>query len=254
MMKENKLLKIVLISCFFFSSILTLQALQVPSLKGRVNDQANILTSQQARTLEAMLQETEKQTSAQVALLIIPSLRGENLEEYSLRVAEEWGLGQNDRDNGVLLLIALQDKKMRFEVGYGLEGMITDLKAGYIIRNKIAPEFRKRDFYQGIYAGLETATGIINGKTIISDEELAKYRKDQSKKSSKPFPVGTIIFLLMIFSGIFRGRRGGLFTALLLGSMLGGGNSRGSGLGGGGFGGFSGGGGSFGGGGSSGGW
>ena len=201
-------------------------ALEVPKLQGRVNDKAGILSSREERALEEMLQQTERETSAQIALLTIKSLEGEDLEDYSIRVAEEWGLGQKDRDNGLLLLIAVNDRKLRFEVGYGLEGIITDLKAGYIIRNVISPEFRKGDFYEGIKQALGIVSADIKGKTIISDEELAKYRKSRDNSSRKSMPIGSIIFLIFIFSGVFRGRHGGLFTALLLGNMLGGGNHR----------------------------
>jgi uncharacterized protein len=242
---------ILLITLFAMANVF---ALEVPKLQGRVNDKAGILSSREERALEEMLQQTERETSAQIALLTIKSLEGEDLEDYSIRVAEEWGLGQKDRDNGLLLLIAVNDRKLRFEVGYGLEGIITDLKAGYIIRNVISPEFRKGDFYEGIKQALGIVSAEIKGKTIISDEELAKYRKSRDNSSRKSMPIGSIIFLIFIFSGVFRGRHGGLFTALLLGNMLGGGNHRSGGFGGGGFGGFSGGGGSFGGGGASGGW
>jgi len=247
---QYKIILIILISL----SLNFLSALAVPALSGRINDQAGILSTSEERNLENLLHETEKSTSAQVALLTIKSLQGENLEDYSLRVAEAWGLGQRDRDNGVLLLIALQEKKIRLEVGYGLESSLTDMKSGYIIRNIITAEFRRGNFYQGIAEGLGAVTQIISGEADISAAELERYQKSQKKQGKTQIPVGLIVFLFMIFAGGFRGRRGGLFTALLLGNMLGGSGRGRGGFGGGGFGGFSGGGGSFGGGGASGGW
>ena len=243
-----KKLYLILLLAFIFSLN---YSLEVPALKGRVNDYANILISGDEANLESLLRQIEENTSSQIALLTITSLQGENLESYSLRVAEQWGLGQKDRDNGILLLVAMQEKQIRLEVGYGLEPLITDAKSGYIIREIIVPEFQKGNFYQGIASGLLITGQIINNEYEISEEELASYKKQQNRSKKPQIPFGFLIFLFMIFFGGFgRRRRGGLLPLLFLGSMMGGGrSSRG-----GGFGGFSGGGGGFGGGGASGGW
>jgi len=244
--------KIILLLIMFVFSITALFSLDVPKLKARVNDNANIINSSDEQKLEALLRNVETKTSSQVALLTIPSLQGENLEDYSLRVAQSWKLGQKEFDNGVLLLVAMKEKKIRIEVGYGLESIITDAKSGYIIRNYIVPGFKTGDFSGGITNGLLAISGLVTEEFEITDEEVAKYNQQQKTGKRKQIPFGLIIFLFMfIFGGLGR-RRGGLFTALFLGSMLGGGSSgRSSG---GGFGGFSGGGGGFGGGGASGGW
>jgi len=245
--------KIVLILCLSVFCISTLFSLDVPKLKARVNDNAKVIGSNDERKLEALLQDVEAKTSSQVALLTISSLQGENLEDYSMRVAQSWKLGQKEFDNGVLLLVAMKEKKIRIEVGYGLESIITDAKSGYIIRNYIVPGFKKGDFSGGITSGLLAISGLVTNEFEITDEDLAKYSQQQKAGKRKQIPFGLIIFLFMfIFGGLGR-RRGGLFTALFLGSMLGGGRSSsgGSGFGGGG---FSGGGGGFGGGGASGGW
>jgi len=245
--------KIVLILCLSVFCISTLFSLDVPKLKARVNDNAKVIGSNDERKLEALLQDVEAKTSSQVALLTISSLQGENLEDYSMRVAQSWKLGQKEFDNGVLLLVAMKEKKIRIEVGYGLESIITDAKSGYIIRNYIVPGFKKGDFSGGITSGLLAISGLVTDEFEITDEDLAKYNQQQKAGKRKQIPFGLIIFLFMfIFGGLGR-RRGGLFTALFLGSMLGGGRSSsgGSGFGGGG---FSGGGGGFGGGGASGGW
>ncbi len=217
----------------------------------RVNDLDGVLTSNEINNLSLLLENIEKKTSAQVALLIIPSLNGKNLEDYSLKIAENWGknkgLGQKDRDNGVLLLIAIRDKKLRIEVGYGLEGILNDGKCGYIIRNIITPNFKSGNFYGGIKNGLERIGGIISKENDISPEELAKYRKSKKKEKGGGFPFGIIVFIIIVLINISKkGGRGGGFY------MGGGGSSYSSGSSS--FGGFSGGGGSFGGGGSSGGW
>ena len=246
--------KIVLISIILVFAVNILSSLDVPKLKGRINDNAGIINSGDERKLEALLRDVEAKTSSQVALLTISSLQGENLEDYSMRVAQAWQLGQKEFDNGVLLLVAFNEKKIRIEVGYGLESIITDAKSGFIIRNYIVPGFKKGDFAGGITNGLLAISGLVTKEFEITDEQLAKYSQQQRAGKRKQIPFGLIVFLFMfVFGGLGR-RRGGLFTALFLGSMLGGGRSRGGSGFGGGFGGFSGGGGGFGGGGASGGW
>lgn len=231
-----------------------LAALKVPKLKGHINDYANLLSSQEENRLENYLSSFESTSTIQIALLTIKSLQGENLEDYSMQVADAWKLGNKDKDNGVLVLISMQDKKLRIEVGYGLESSLTDAKSGYIIRNYIVPGFKTGSYYNGIATGMDAITGVISKQIDISDEQIAQSQRKQARKSPQ-IPFGLIMFVLMfVFGGLGRRRRGGLFTALFLGSMLGGGHHRGGGSGFGGFGGFSGGGGGFGGGGASGGW
>ncbi len=228
----------------------------VPKLKGRVNDYAGLLTTQQVMDLETLLFNYEQKTSAQIALLIIKSLNGSDIERYSMKVVEKWKLGQKDRDNGVLLLVALKEKKLRIEVGYGLEGIITDLKAGYIIRKIIVPYFKQGDYYQGIYKGLSAIGGLITNEYQISPEELAKYKKSQARSSGGLSGYMTLLFFIFFFVSVFS-RRGSILGAILGMTISGYGSSSGSSSGGffgGGGGGFSGGGGSFGGGGASGGW
>ncbi|MBT3756782.1 MAG: hypothetical protein HOD64_04320 [Candidatus Cloacimonetes bacterium] len=246
--------KIIIISIILIFAVSILFSLDVPKLKGAVNDNASIINANDERKLEALLRDVEAKTSSQVALLTITSLQGENLEDYSMRVVQAWQLGQKEFDNGVLLLVALNEKKIRIEVGYGLESIITDTKSGYIIRNYIVPGFKEGDFAGGITNGLLAISGLVTQEFEITDEDLAKYDKQQKSGKRKQVPFGLIVFIFMfVFGGLGR-RRGGLFTALFLGSMLGSGRSRGGSGFGGGFGGFSGGGGGFGGGGASGGW
>jgi len=229
--------------------------IQVPKLTGRVNDYAGILSASEKAELERMLRETEEATSAQVALLTIPSLSGDVLEDFAMRVVENWKLGQQGEDNGVLLLVTMAERKIRIEVGYGLESILTDAKSGYIIRNNIIPQFKNGDYFSGIRSGLSTVTGIIKKDFDITPEQLARFRKEQSKSKGDQLPIGLIVFIIIILLSFFkRGTRGrGYRTGtpwIFFGGGLGG--SRGGGSFGGG--GFSGGGGSFGGGGASGGW
>jgi len=133
-------------------------ALEIPNLQQRVTDMAGVLTPDQIAGLDSKLHDLEISDSTQVAVLIIPSLEGESLEDYTMRVATAWRLGQKGRDNGALLFISMKDRKIRIEVGYGLEPTLTDARTNQIIRNEIMPRFKEGDFYGGIDAGI---TGII---------------------------------------------------------------------------------------------
>lgn len=139
-------------------------ALDVPSLKGRVNDLANLIQPSIARQLTSTLAQLEQTDATQVVVLTIPSLEGDSLEDFSIRVVEQWKIGQNDLDNGVLLLVAKNDRKIRIEVGYGLEGKLTDLMAGRIIANVITPQFKLGRFDQGIIDGVSAIVGVVRGE------------------------------------------------------------------------------------------
>lgn len=240
-------------------------ALDVPPLDGRVNDRANMISANTEQEINQYLTALEEQTGAQLAVLTIPSLEGESLEGYSIQVVDEWQLGTANEDNGALLLVAAQEKQIRIEVGYGLEGELTDAKSGYVIRNAIQPSFQRGNFDQGFLAGVQTIGGVIAG-----DIEIAPASVSQSSRSADRAPVGfsfnlIAFFLVFALGGLGRfGRRGRFGRALFWGMLLGGNRHRGGfgggssfgggGFGSGGFGGFSGGGGGFGGGGASGGW
>ncbi|MEP1206552.1 MAG: YgcG family protein [Rhizobiaceae bacterium] len=247
----------------------------VPQLTGRVVDLAVMINAGDEADLTARLKAHEENTGNQVVVLTIPSLEGEALEDYSLRVARGWALGQKDKNNGVLLLIARSDRKMRIEVGYGLEGTLTDAIASFIIRNTITPLFK-----QGLFnGGIVTGTGQII-EVLESDEAALEEWRNRSRKTSSgkdpdwPFYIFIALWLMIMSGGLLsnilvrtfgREIKPGHYRWLGMdagpnaprskrrgrSSRSGGGGWSG---GGGGGGGFSGGGGSFGGGGSSGGW
>ncbi len=151
-------------------SLTTFAQKAVPELWNvRVHDEAHVLSQEKIDQLEKQLAHYEDSTSNQIAILIIPSLEGEVLEDYSLRVAEKWKLGQKDKDNGVLLLIAVDDHKMRIEVGHGLEGVLTDALCNRIIRNEMAPAFRRADFDGGVAAAINGITAAIGGEYTAGD-------------------------------------------------------------------------------------
>lgn len=144
----------------------------VPELWGlHVHDDARALTPGRLDDLEKMLIAYEDSTSNQIAILIIPSLDGDVIEQYALRVAEAWRLGQDDKDNGALLLIAVEDRKMRIETGRGLEGVLTDAVCSRIIRNEIAPSFRQGNYDEGVSAGILAMIAAIGGEYTADDDD-----------------------------------------------------------------------------------
>jgi uncharacterized protein len=131
------------------------RAREVPFLSSRVTDEARLLDAGSAAALEATLKAYEDRTGRQIAVLTIPSLEGEALEDYSLKVARTWKLGRKGKDDGVLILVARDDRKIRIEVGYGLEGELTDAQAGRIIRDDMVPRFRRGDYAKGLREGVD---------------------------------------------------------------------------------------------------
>jgi len=209
----------------------------IPEHGGKwVHDEANVLSASTEAELENILKAERDSTSNQIAILIIPSLDGDALEDYSLRVAEKWQLGQKDKDNGALLLISINDRLVRIETGYGLEGVLTDALSSRINRNEIAPHFREGDFDGGVKAGVMAIIQAIKGE--YKNDAPPPEAKKKNRKSSPFFTLLVILVIIIIASR----RRGG-------GGGGGGWSSRGGWIGPIGGGGFGGGGGSWGGGG-----
>jgi uncharacterized protein len=208
-----------------------------------LTDETNSLNNREQEMLERKLSDFDEATSTQLVVLVIPTLGGESIESASLRVAEENGIGRKEKNNGVLLFIAKVDRRIRIEVGYGLEGVLTDVVCGQIIRQEIAPRFREGKFFDGISAGVDAII-------LATQNEYTAEKTDHSTKGLHLLPIVFIIMLFVYFSRIRRQRAiGGLMPPVF---FPGGRSGRGSsGWGGGG---FSGGGGSFGGGGASGSW
>lgn len=161
-----------ILSAFLLTIVsISAHALEVPSLNGHVNDYAGILSAGIVSNLEAQLVELEKSDSTQVVVLSIESLEGEVLEEFSIKVAETWKIGQQKVDNGVILLISKMDRKIRIEVGRGLEGKLTDLISGRIIGNEITPKFKNGDYDGGVVAGVSAIIAAIKGEYKASSEK-----------------------------------------------------------------------------------
>ena len=223
----------------------------VPALKQRVNDYAGMISPAARAEIEQKLAALEAEDGTQIAVLTVPSLQGEPIEEFSIRVAEAWKLGDEKRDNGALLIVSKGDRKVRIEVGYGLEGALTDLESGRIIRGVIQPAFKSGDFDAGFTGAAEAMVAAVKG------EFKAEPKKEKGDNPSIPL-VLIILLALFLYLRQFGGRHhGGPFVSGGWGGPGGGIFTSGGGFGDSGFGGgggFSGGGGGFGGGGASGDW
>jgi uncharacterized protein len=224
-----------------------------------VVDEAGIISADARQTLAGMLQELEQKTGAQMIVLTVPTTEGIPIEQFALQKAEAWKLGQKGKDNGLLMVIAVNDRKYRIEVGYGLESVVPDSLAGSIARSYLVPQFKAGNYTKGVTDTASVIATTIAGAQGVKLSGVPEVTPVQ--KRSQGFPAGFLIFLILflLFAFSSRSRSGGLLQALILGSLLSGHGSRGSGgfgsFGGGGFGGFGGGGGGgFGGGGASGGW
>jgi uncharacterized protein len=230
------------------------RALEVPPLRGRVNDYAGVMSQDQVRTLESQLAQFEQETGHQIAVLTIPTLDGEDIEGFSIRVAENWKIGKKGFDNGVILLVAVKDRKLRLEVGYGLEGVLPDAIADRIIRDYIVPRFRAQDYAGGVIAGIDAVQKVIKQEPLPESARKPNQAPRSGFNSLAMFAIAFVIFALMAFSSGRRSRnqmwsgRGRRYPPIFWGGGGGGFGGGGSG------GGFSGGGGGFGGGGASGSW
>jgi uncharacterized protein len=233
-----------------------------PELTGRVVDEANLLSAAKEGELEQRLAALERDTSNQLVVVTVPSLDGYDIADYGTRLGRHWQIGQKDTDNGVLLIVALEERKIRIEVGYGLEGILTDALSALIIHDQITPAFKTGGFEQGIEQGV-----IAIENQLRLDPEEARARAAEVESARADMPVGALIIVFLVFAFILmailgalgrggRRRRGGSdISPILIWAASEALRSRGGGGGfGGGGGGFGGGGGSFGGGGASGGW
>lgn len=233
-----------------------------------VEDYANVINASQERSLNGILQELEQKTGAQYIILTVETMGGMSIEQFSIELAERWKLGQKGKDNGMLFVLAKNDRKWRFEVGYGLEGFITDQYCGRVGREVLVPYLKKGNYSEGIYQANLTIVQNIATKAGVALTGMPKMAPIGSRRRNvrRGLPCCSIlpilIFIFLIFGGGGRGRGMGLwfFLPFMLGGFGGHGGygrsgSFGGGSFGGSFGGFGGGmGGGFGGGGASGGW
>ncbi|TPG21875.1 methanol dehydrogenase [Sphingomonas koreensis] len=243
-----------------------------PKLTGRVVDAANLLSPDQEAQLDQLSQSIEQASSRQLVVATIPDLEGRAIDDYGYQLGRAWGIGQSKINNGIILIVAPNEKKVRIEVGYGLEPIMTDALSNMIIQNDVLPKFRDGNMPGGIIAGANAIAEQLKAPPEEAEQKVAQAAaasRQQSQSGDKGgFPFA-LVFWLIVFGFMMASRiwgrrhgkryRGGMWPIFLWGSGFGGGGGGGgSGFGGGGFGGggggFSGGGGSFGGGGASGGW
>ena len=227
-------------------------AAQFPALTGRVVDAAGILSAPAEAALNRQLEAHERATGQQIVVATVKDLGGLDIQDYGYQLGRRWGIGGKEHDTGVVLVIAPKLRKVRIDVGYGLEGDLTDAVSANIIQTRILPEFRKSDYDAGVRAGVDAIIAVLGG------HGEAPPPRDH-RVQVLPVGIFWLIVLVIVLSGIGgrRGGGGGLARAVIWGTVLNGmssGRGRGSGGFGGGGGGFRGGGGSFGGGGASGSW
>ncbi|MDD2915998.1 MAG: TPM domain-containing protein [Gallionella sp.] len=189
----------------------------VPPLAQRVTDLTGTLDAGKIQTLEARLAEFEAKKGAQLALLIVPTTQPESIEQFGIRVAEAWKLGRKGVDDGALLLVAKDDRALRIEVGYGLEGALNDATAKRVVDEVIVPHFKRGEFYPGIESGLAAMMRVIDGEALLPPKRAA---------ASGKYDIESLLFigfgLVVVVGGMLRVLLGRFPAALLMGGVLGG--------------------------------
>ncbi len=204
-------------SCWIAAALFALplaahaQRADVPYLSGYVVDHAEIIKADTRRRLAELLRAHEQKTTNQVAVLTVPTIHGESVEEYAVRVFEQWKLGRKGKDNGVLIVVVPQDRRMRIEVGYGLEGTLTDAAASRIIRDVMTPRFRQGDYDGGIAQGVAAVLAQLEGRTAAAGADSRPQGQARQSEFFKPpsMPLHEKILTGAFIFGII-----GLFTFL----------------------------------------
>jgi len=153
-----------------------------------VNDFAGMLVAEQRQSLETKIKSFEKDTGNELSVVTVSNLGGDTIENFAVKLFEDWGIGKNKKDNGVLLLISRDDRQFRIEVGYGLEGALTDAQSFWIIRNVLKPAFQKRDYYGGINGGVDSIISITKGE----------FAPDTNSTGNSKFNIDSVFFLLWV--------------------------------------------------------
>ena len=200
-----------------FFALTTWAQLAVPPLTARVNDQTGTLTREQQAGLERMLQEFEARKGTQIAVLMVASTKPEPIEQYALRVGEQWKIGRKKVDDGAILVVAKDDRALRIEIGYGLEGVLNDATASRIIREVIVPRFREGDFYGGINAGLDRMMRLIDGEPLPAPQKSASPAAEGGWMQLLPM----LLIVALIGGGILRAMFGRFLGAAATGGVVG---------------------------------
>ena len=206
---------LTILRCLLFAAIaLDGVAADVPYLTGRVVDNAEILSPATRQLVTASLQSHEEKTGNQIALLTLQTLDGESVEQFATKVFEAWKLGQQGKDNGVLLIVSVKDRRMRIEVGYGLEGLLPDVVAARIIRDTITPRFKEGSYDKGVFEGVETIVAQLEGRTGSANAEPPSTETKSVKSSSFESQEPDIPWPMRILLGAFIFGIIGLFTVI----------------------------------------
>nr|WP_027211334.1 YgcG family protein [Burkholderia sp. WSM2232] len=187
----------------------------VPDLTARVTDETGTLTAEQRADLEQRLKAFEAQKGSQISVLIVPTTQPETIEQYSMRVVEQWKLGRKNVDDGVLLIVAKNDRSLRIEVGYGLEGALNDATSNRIVNETIVPRFRQGDFYGGITAGVDSIMRVVSGEPLPAPRQ----RRDEHRGVGQLLPV--LFVLTVVAGGVLRSILGRLPGAVVTGGAIG---------------------------------
>ena len=187
----------------------------VPPLTGRVTDQTTSFTAEQKATLEQTLQTFEARKGSQLAVLIVPTTAPETIEQYAVRVAERWKLGRKKVDDGAILVVAKNDRAVRIEVGYGLEGALNDAISKRIISESITPRFTQGDFYGGVSAGIDQIIRVVDGESLPQRSE-----KPNDGVTSIQQLIPVIFILALVMGGVLRSLFGRFPGALATGSVV----------------------------------
>ena len=213
-MKAIKACLLALLLCW---SVAALADIAVPALTGRVVDQTATLSEADRAALDSTLRDFETRKGSQIAVLIVPTTVPETIEQYSIRVAEAWKIGRKKVDDGAILLVAKNDRKLRIEVGYGLEGALTDVTTKRIIDEIITPRFKVGDFTGGITAGVNQIIKVIDGEPLPApDEWKGNSNALDDIMEYAPF----LLFGVLIFGSILRSIFGRLFGSLATGGLV----------------------------------
>jgi uncharacterized protein len=192
---------LLIASCLLFSTFAQAELVAIPELSTRVTDLTQTLSQAEQTQLEQKLAAFEEKKGSQIALLIVPSTQPEEIEQYAIRVVEKWKIGREKVDDGLLVLIAKDDRKMRIEVGYGLEGAVPDLYAKRIISEIIGPKFKQGDFYGGLDAGVDSLIGLVDGEPLPAP--VVENDTQISGDNLLPLMLFGTVFLSMLFTPFF---------------------------------------------------
>lgn len=196
-------------------SFVAVAQIAVPPLTGRVTDQTATLSAEQKTALEQTLQALEARKGSQLAVLMVPTTAPETIEQYALRVAEQWKLGRKKVDDGAILVIAKDDRTMRIEVGYGLEGALNDAASKRIISEIITPRFKQGDFNGGITAGIDRIIRVIDGEPLLASKGIST---GNTPDISQYFPI--IFILTLVVGGFLRSLIGRVPGAIATGGVM----------------------------------